>query len=418
MKISYKRMKINSGRGTIPLIVMFAIWSISAITSLPGLAISPILGQLDIIFPNSTELEVQMLTSIPSLLIIPFVLLSGKLAEKEDKMRLLVIGLIIFLVSGILYFFANSMTQLILISCLLGVGAGMIIPLSTGLISDFFVGSYKTKQLGISSSITNLTLVIATALTGKLALINWHYSFVVYLFPIIAIFFSYFLSDKQLKKMNVTYIKNNDDKQKEISPFLEPGMEVNKRILSKLMILYFIATYLVLVITFNLPFLMQKHHVSSSESGYIISLFFLAIMIPGFFINQIINILKKSTVTIGFVFIALGLLLTIVSPVTFIMGLGVSFVGLGYGVIQPIIYDKTTLTSIHKKNVLVLGFVMSMNFLAILLSPFITDLFGKILHLKGDTYPFYINSILALIIAIITIIKRESTIFMFNREVK
>ena len=76
-------MKINTGQGTIPLITLIGIWSVSALTSLPGLAVSPILGELSTIFPHATELDIQMLTSLPSLLIIPFVLLAGKLAEIE-----------------------------------------------------------------------------------------------------------------------------------------------------------------------------------------------------------------------------------------------------------------------------------------------------------------------------------------------
>ncbi len=76
-------MKINTGQGTIPLITLIGIWSISALTSLPGLAVSPILGELSTIFPHATELDIQMLTSLPSLLIIPFVLLAGKLAERN-----------------------------------------------------------------------------------------------------------------------------------------------------------------------------------------------------------------------------------------------------------------------------------------------------------------------------------------------
>ena len=58
-------MKIQTGRGTIPLITLIAIWSISALTSLPGLAVSPILGDLTKIFPKATDLDIQMLTSLP-----------------------------------------------------------------------------------------------------------------------------------------------------------------------------------------------------------------------------------------------------------------------------------------------------------------------------------------------------------------
>ena len=121
-------MKINTGQGTIPLITLIGIWSVSALTSLPGLAVSPILGELSTIFPHATELDIQMLTSLPSLLIIPFVLLAGKLAEKRDFIRLLRVGLWLFAASGVLYLFSSRMWQLMAVSALLGIGAGLIIP--------------------------------------------------------------------------------------------------------------------------------------------------------------------------------------------------------------------------------------------------------------------------------------------------
>ena len=117
-------MKIQTGRGTISLITLIAIWSVSALTSLPGLAVSPILGDLTKIFPEATDLDIQMLTSLPSLLIIPFILLGGKLTEKVDFVRILKIGLWLFAVSGMLYLVSNKMWQLIVVSALLGIGAG------------------------------------------------------------------------------------------------------------------------------------------------------------------------------------------------------------------------------------------------------------------------------------------------------
>ena len=70
-------MKVYTGKGYISLFALIAIWMVSAVTSLPGLAISPILEDLSRIFPSASQLEIQMLTSLPSLLIIPFVLLAG-----------------------------------------------------------------------------------------------------------------------------------------------------------------------------------------------------------------------------------------------------------------------------------------------------------------------------------------------------
>jgi hypothetical protein len=42
--LTNKHYEDTDGTGTIPLITLIAIWSISALTSLPGLAVSPIIG--------------------------------------------------------------------------------------------------------------------------------------------------------------------------------------------------------------------------------------------------------------------------------------------------------------------------------------------------------------------------------------
>lgn len=139
---------------------VLAVWSVSAVVSLPGLAISPILGDLNKVFPHATDLEIQMLTSLPSVLIIPFMLLAGRLSVTGNKFKLLVVGLTVFFLSGFACLFINQMWLLILVSCLTGIGAGIIIPLSTGYIVDYFTGDYRVRQLGYSSSINNLTLVL------------------------------------------------------------------------------------------------------------------------------------------------------------------------------------------------------------------------------------------------------------------
>jgi hypothetical protein len=76
-------MKVNTGKGSMPLVALVAILSVSAIVSLPGLAISPILEDLDKIFPSASELEVEMLESLPSLMISPLcsLLVDGRCRE-------------------------------------------------------------------------------------------------------------------------------------------------------------------------------------------------------------------------------------------------------------------------------------------------------------------------------------------------
>ena len=382
-------MKINTGQGTIPLITLIGIWSISALTSLPGLAVSPILGELSTIFPHATELDIQMLTSLPSLLIIPFVLLAGKLAEKRDFIRLLRAGLWLFAASGVLYLFSSKMWQLMAVSALLGIGAGLIIPLSTGLISRYFTGEYRVKQFGYSSAITNMTLVVATAVTGYLAEVHWRLPFVVYLLPLISLVLSAYL-----KKNTVSVTVKQASAvipSMQSAPVISGKYGIHIRHLIQLMLFYGVVTYVVLAVTFNLPFLMEAHHFSSGNSGLMISLFFLAIMAPGFMLDNIVKLLGNKTKLYSLLAVAVGLLLIWISPTEWLIVPGCILVGLGYGIIQPLIYDKTVDTAIPQKTTLALAFVMVMNYLAILLSPFITDFFQWIFHTGSQEFPFIFN---------------------------
>ena len=408
-------MRIQTGQGTIPLITLIGIWSISALNALPGLAVSPILGKLSAIFPHSTELDIQMLSSLPSLLIIPFIILSGKLTEKVNNIFLLQVGLVIFSLSGVLYLVSTKMWQLIAVSALLGVGSGLIVPLSTGLISRFFTGAYRTKQFGLSSAITNVTLVLATVLTGYLAEVNWHLPFVVYLFPLISIVLSFYLkkniSPYPTASPQAAQSRTGTDTN---NSFGKSGIQI--RHLIQIMLFYGLATYLVIIISFNLPFLMKEYHFTSGNSGLMISLFFLAIMAPGFVLNQIVSYFGKKTKFACMLSIAAGMALILVSRTEWLIGLGCILAGLGYGVIQPIAYDKTTRTAIPAKVTLALAFVMAMNYLAILLRSFIINVFKDMFHIETQQFAFIFNMIIALAAAVWAYLKRDS--FLFNDSFK
>ena len=405
-------MKIQTGQGTISMMTLLAIWSISAITSLPGLAVSPILGDLDKIFPHVSDLEIQMLTSLPNLLIIPFVLLSGKISESKGKIPLLILGLGIFLLCGILYFFANSMNALIMISCFLGIGAGLIIPLSTGLIADVFSGKYRTQQLGLSSSITNITLVFATFVAGWLANYNWHLPFVVYLVPIFCLILCNYLRPKYMSD-NTNPISDKNEKAEDSTKtkYIKSGKMMNKPLLVGLMIIYFLATYVGMIVTYNMSFVIQTHNLSSAYSGTLISILFLAIMIPGLIITKIIKIFGDLSIAIGFAMMSVGLIMIVLFKTMILLSIGTFIIGFGYGIIQPFIYNKTVLTARIQKAVLALAFVMAMNYVALVSIPFIADMFELMFHNKTAVFPFLVNGIMGGVITVIAFVFRKRILF-------
>ena len=387
-------MKINTGKGQISLITLIAIWSVSAVTSLPGLAVSPILGDMNNIFPTASDLEIQMLTSLPSLLIIPFVLLAGHLSTGRNKLTILFEGLIIFTLCGVACLLAKNMTALIIASSILGIGAGMIIPLSTGLVVDYFTGNIRVQQLGYSSAINNLTLVAATALTGYVADINWHLSFLVYLLPGISL-----LLCLALRRESPAAEPEHSDQYKQTT--------INRRHLTVLTIFYFIITYISLVITFDIAFLFEKYKISQHLAGISISLFFLAIMLPGLFLNRIISVTRSYTNALSALIIAVGLLILSLFKSPTLLIFGVILVGFGYGIMQPLIYDKAAIIAPPQLATKALSIVMAANYTAIILCPFIINAARKLFANQTEQFGFLFNGVLAAIVTLIAFMGKK-----------
>lgn len=387
-------MRISTGKGSISLIALIAIWSVSAITSLPGLAISPILEDLTTIFPHASELEVQMLSSLPSLLIIPFVLLSGWLSSKRETLGLLAVGLVIFFVCGVISIFAKTIDALIIISCVMGIGAGITVPYSTGLVVRYFTGDKRVRQLGVSSAINNLSLVVATAVVVWLADRDWHLAFTVYLLPVVSL-------------LLIASLRNTTPapEPKESDQYRQTKIQWPK--LSKLTALYFVVTFTTLVITFYLSFLLERYHFPQTLSSVMISLFFLAIMLPGFVLNEIIARLRSMTIFVSLCAIVVGLLLVGTVPNVPFMLVGIALTGLGYGVLQPIIYDKTAIVAPPTEATKALSVVMTANYVAVVVCPLVVDFVTKILHQHDKSFPFVASAVVVAIVAVMSLIWRR-----------
>jgi len=389
-------MKISTGKGEITIFALLAIWSVSAVTSLPGLAISPILEDLSRIFPSASQLEIQMLTSLPSLLIIPFVLLSGWLSVRGgESLRLLAVGLAIFFASGLACIFAKDIRLLIVASCIMGAGAGIAVPYSTGLVVRYFTGDARVQQLGISSAVNNLSLVLATAVVGWIATRDWHLAFTVYLLPAVSL----------VMLLALRGVKSAPE-PKESDQLRQSKIQWGR--LAGLSVLYFIITFTTLVITFYLSFLLEKYHFPQELSSVMISLFFLAIMLPGLILNLIISRVRSMTIFLSLCLIVVGLLLVGTVPDVPLMTLGVVLTGVGYGVLQPIIYDKTAIIAPPETATKALSVVMTVNYVAVVVCPFVVDFAERLFRQKEESFPFVASAVLVAMVAFLSLLMRKS----------
>ena len=389
---------VFTGKGRISVVALIGIWMVSALTSLPGLAVSPISEKLTTIFPKAGDLEIEMLTTLPSLLVIPFILLAGYISNRVGYIKLLYIGLVLFLLSGALYFVCGTMTQLVVVSALLGIGAGIIIPLSTALVSMFFSGKERTRQYGLVSAITNIALVVATAVVGWLADVQWRLPFLVYLLAVVPLVL---VPAIRRAERGVTPDEGGDD-----VPAAVVGDGIDYRRLVKYMLYYLLITYLVMAVSINLPFLLGKYGYDSGVSGVVVSLFFLAMMLPGLFINRLLAVVGRSVLLWAMLLIALGLLDVFYNRSLPYVIIGCVAAGFGYGMAQPYIYDVTASLASAQKSTKALALLMSMNYVAIVVAPFLMEWLQGIFRLSGERTPFAINAVIGFVAVLFLVLRR------------
>lgn len=118
--------------------VTFTILSISLLTVMAGAAMAPALGTIREHFSSSSDILIQFVVSLPALFIIITNLWFSYICRFFKTKTIAVVGLLLYVTSGSVAFFADNMVLLLILRSLLGISVGLIMPLSTGLLSFLF----------------------------------------------------------------------------------------------------------------------------------------------------------------------------------------------------------------------------------------------------------------------------------------
>lgn len=164
-----------------------SILSLSLLTVMAGAAVAPALEVIRRHFSDASQLEVQLVVCMPALFIVITNMFFGRLASRFGARTLTMAGLALYTVGGAAAGLFNSIWAVLVMRALVGVGVGIIMPLSTGLLTYYFAPEKREGLMGLSSSANQLGGVVATLLAGVLANISWRLSFLVYIMGLISI---------------------------------------------------------------------------------------------------------------------------------------------------------------------------------------------------------------------------------------
>jgi predicted MFS family arabinose efflux permease len=86
--------------------------------------------------------------------------------------------------------------------------------------------------------------------------------------------------------------------------------------------------------------------------------------------------------------------------------IGCIVAGFGYGMAQPYIYDVTASLASPGKVTTALALVMTMNYVAIVVSPFGIELLQRLVGVEGEASPFLLNSMVGFVALVPVVMHR------------
>lgn len=158
-----------------------AILSLSLLTVMAGAAVAPVLNVIQEYFTDVSQTLIQMIVSVPALFIVVTNLLFPVLSRRYRARSLLLVGLLLYTAGGCVAGVFSNIYLVLTARALVGVGVGIIMPMSTGLLAFYYTRDKQDRLMGYSSAMNQLGGSIATLLSGLLAVISWRASFLVYL---------------------------------------------------------------------------------------------------------------------------------------------------------------------------------------------------------------------------------------------
>jgi len=130
--------------------------------------------------PTEIGLIISVFT-LPGVLLAPVV---GILADRLGRKVILVPALILFGLAGAACFFAQTMWQLLALRFVQGMGAAPLGVIYGTIIGDLYHGRERGQAMGYNASVLSMGTAGFPAIGGALAMLGWHYPFLISLIAI------------------------------------------------------------------------------------------------------------------------------------------------------------------------------------------------------------------------------------------
>lgn len=306
-----------------------AIFGVTLIAVLGVSSIAPALPRIAEVLEVSAGEVALLITAFtfPGVILTTF---AGILADRYGRLRILVPGLVLFAVAGVACTFATSLTMLIALRVLQGIGASPIGSINVTLIGDLFTDRQRTEAMGLNASLLSVGTAAYPAIGGLLAVIAWSAPFAL---AVLAIPVAVLV----LRRLHMAPRGHRTG----LGEYFRGIWQVVR--LPEVLVLFFASTAIFILlygayVTF-LPFLMaQRFGSSSAEIGLLMAGLSLATAVTSANLGRLSALLsERRLMTVGFVVFAAGLAAVPLSSSVWGLALPAVLLGFAFATTIPVV---------------------------------------------------------------------------------
>ncbi len=330
-------------------------------------AFSSVLAVLWEMYPDVSRAGIQMVLALPSLTSVPTTLLTGFLASYVHKKTIAEVALVFLLIGGLVPVSVAEphIGLLFASSALIGVGQGLLHPLASMLVCQYWDDkSERSRVLGFKQALNYLGAAVVSLLVGFLALAQWNFAYLIYVgvVPVLVISASK-LPKGTLEDRLVGRRHRAEGLRKLFTPTLVYACFV-----------FFAVSLFNFAFQSNIAMLInEKGFGEVVDAAAITAMLQIASFVVGVFYGTIAKTFRRYVLLPGLALLAAGFLVTALAPTMPLVFVGSALFGVGAG-IQYVTTLYNTSKAVEQSVVsMALSLVLAITSLGFSVSPLVIE---------------------------------------------
>ena len=320
-------MENNSKKGVlVKMSIIFMAW-----LSMADNVVTPIAMDIVGAFPDISNFQLNFILSGSMLICGITAIIVGKLAQYISKKTLLIIGFVIYIVSGLAPIAPTSLSVLMLCRGLTGVACGFLGACAFSLIAQLYQDEVvSSTMMGFYNSFSGIAGIIISTVAGVLALTDWHYAFIMNAPGILCLILIIAFIPSVPPEGKTT--ENAGIKEKIPGRVFWYTFSVFVYCALCMPAFYFVSMYVT-----------EAVNGSSAVAGVLSSMLTLGSFIIGLLFGQVFKRLRLYTETMFYFLCAAALVLLFFVKSSILAGILIFFIGIGYGACLSYYYMVATI---------------------------------------------------------------------------